>query len=119
MSGSGRLARATVLALSVDDTADVLECEADRVLVHLDLVGLALDAVVEVRLRIAPVAARGSRPKRLAGVLMAVAPDMPGEPTPASRTGQEPGQPVLAAVDPAAVPPAVLTRHSPMVDRVY
>ena len=42
---------------------------------------------------------------------MPVPPDVPGQAAAAGRAGQEPGEPVLAAADPAAVPPAVPRPH--------
>ena len=83
-SGSGRLAIATVLALSVDDTATCSKRPPDRVLVHLDLVRLAPDARVD-RLAVALDPARGGGRERLAGVGVAVAPDVADEAAAAAR----------------------------------
>ena len=97
-SGSGRLASGDGVDLEPARHRDVLERLPDRVLVHVDRVRLAPHPRVDRR-PVALDAARGRGLERLAGVQMAVAPDVPGQPAPAGRAGQEPGEAVLAAVD--------------------
>ncbi len=84
----------------------MLEGPPDRVLVHLDLVRLAPDTRVE-RLAVALDPARDGGPECLAGVGVPVASDVPGQAAAAGGAGEQAAEPVLAAVDPAAMPAAV------------
>ena len=88
----------------------MLEGPTDRLLVHVGFVGLALHPRVD-RLAVALDAAWGGGPERLAGIGVAIAPDVPDEPATAGRAGQQPRQAVLAAVDRAPVPAAVSGAH--------
>ena len=85
----------------------IREGEPDRVFVDLDLAGLALDAVVEVRLGVAPVASGGGGLEDLASVGVAVPPDMADKAAAASAAGEQASERVLPAVDGPALPPAV------------